>query len=195
MPKYTQKIINFDNLIENKIYKIIEKQPSKRKIKDKTGTRGKHIFIKKGYFKKKPKGQNLYIELRDEKKQLWRLEFIFAGESGRNGLFPWYDPEKRPINWNTEFIIKGKPEPKPEKKIINNKGRWHKEEIKIFDLQFSKFKKEWTKYKIHYNGGIRTSSQIRSFAQKYIKKLNKNNSTYTIYNGAKALIFFIKNSF
>jgi len=78
----------------------LPKHKSKRKY-DKTGTWGVHKYLGK---------DKRYIYLEDKEGTKWALENVYAGESGRKGLFPFYDEENKPFNWNYEYILKIKDE-------------------------------------------------------------------------------------
>lgn len=232
-----RKIIPRNYFIKNNLKKgtlvyIIERIKAKRTNTDLTGVRDVHEFVKKRYFKNEKDGRNLYIELKDKYKALWRLEYVYTkkrnkeGKLCENGFFVWFNPKTPPDNWDTEYILKTKKEDLPmakeettipkvsknketfvnnnllkkkyttkkeDKKTIQNIGRWQKKEIEMFNSQFTKFNRKWDKYNISYNGKIRISSQIRSFAQKYFKKKNKSKklTCYNTIDGAKYLFFFI----
>ncbi len=185
LPKGTKLYVK-ERIKPNKIYP------------DVTGVRDIHEFVKKGYFKNREEGQDLYIELKDKKNKLWRLEQVYTkkknkyGELYENGFFIWYDPKNPPINWDTEYKLQIKKEDLPnveEKKIIKSnkkqviikrKGKWLEKEIKIFESQYPIFKNNWSKYIIFYNGKKRVKSQVKSFAYKYLNKKNILNTKKSI---------------
>ena len=86
--------INFNQLKKlpkNTTVYIVPRHKSKRKY-DKTGTFDLHTFLKI----KLPK----YVMLKDKNNKQWALENVYAGESGRKGLFIWYNKKNKPFNLN-----------------------------------------------------------------------------------------------
>lgn len=171
------KIVNFKQIINlqkgTHLY-CVPKHKSKR-VNDKTGTFGVHVYIRR---------DNKYIYLKDKEETIWALENDFAGESGRKGLFPYYDEENKPFNWNYEYILKIKEEdykdiPKKKKlkqeivKKYSVSGTWSKEESELFAIQFFKFGNKWKDYSILTSRGIRKTSQVRSYAQKHSSKIKE----------------------
>ena len=119
-----RKVINFkqlNNLKKGKYVYCVPRHKSKRKY-DKTGTFDVHKYLGKN---------KKYIYLEDKEGVKWALENVYAGESGRKGLFPYYDEVKKPFNWNYEYILKIKEEDFKEKsKIIPKKVFMKKEKTK-----------------------------------------------------------------
>ncbi|MAJ45172.1 MAG: hypothetical protein CMF96_10580 [Candidatus Marinimicrobia bacterium] len=177
LPRGTKLYIK-ERIKQNKIYPDI------------TGVRDIHEFVKKGYFKNK----KLYIELRDKKKNLWRLEQVLTnkkkdGKLFEYGFFIWYDKKNPPSNWDTEYKLKIKKEDllnieqqeitksnkenqknKTQKNINIRKGKWLEKEIEMFNLQYPILNNSWSKYIISYDGKKRIKSQVKSFAYKYLNK-------------------------
>lgn len=171
-----------------KLY-VKERIKPNKKYYDITGVRDIHEFVKKGYFKNK----KLYIELRDKKKNLWRLENVLTnkkkdGKLFEYGFFIWYDKKNPPTNWDTEYKLlikkedllnieekeitksnKKKTKDNTEKNINIRKGKWLEKEIEIFNSQYPILNNNWSKYIISYNGKKRIKSQIKNFAYKYLK--------------------------
>ena len=112
------KIINFKQIVNlqkgNYLY-CVPKHKSKR-VYDNTGTFDVHKYLGK---------DKKYVYLEDKEGTKWALENVYAGESGRKGLFLYYDEEKKPFNWNYEYILKIKEDDYkdiPKKKKIKKRN-------------------------------------------------------------------------
>jgi hypothetical protein len=91
------KFEEFDNIEKGTLIYCFPKIKSNRIKKDKTETWEIHEYIKK---------TEKYVHLLDKYHNKWKLEHYYAGNTGRKGLFVWYNKKNRPSNWNCEYLIK-----------------------------------------------------------------------------------------
>jgi len=95
--KRIMKFEEFDNIEKGTLIYCFPKIKSNRLKKDKTETWEIHEYLKK---------TDKYIHLLDKYYKKWKLEYYYAGNTGRKGLFVWYNKKNRPTNWNCEYLIK-----------------------------------------------------------------------------------------